>query len=190
MTEDDRTRAGDDVGAVSASEQQTTEQPAVGAEHESAEARGAELREELAVTDARRAEEETAKKHEAAEQARKDEERAAEREREARQRAERLHGESEAARTQAERARETAAESGAASTSTSTVGGASLSSPGVGSTTEPAAAAAAARDAGARADGEPGGLDAVLEGQRPEVLAGAAFAGAVVLARILKRLLD
>ena len=189
MTEDDRTRAGDDAGAVSASEQQTTEQPAVGAEHESAEARGAELQEELAVTDARRAEEETAKKHEAAEQARRDEEKAAEREREAKQRAERLHEESEAARTQAERARETAAESGA-STSTSGVGGASISSPGIGSTTDPAAAAAAARDAGARSDGEAGGLDSMLEGQRPEILAGAAFAGAFVLARILKRILD
>ena len=59
-------------------------------------------------------------------------------------------------------------------------------SPGLGSETDPAAAAAAAGVAprGRPRAGEPSALD------RPEVVAGVAFAGAFLIARILKRLVD
>jgi hypothetical protein len=67
------------------------------------------------------------------------------------------------------------------------VSGASVASPGVGSHTDPQAAAAAAPGATAApplADRLP---DAA---QRPEVMIAAAFGGAFVLARVLKRIFD
>jgi hypothetical protein len=62
------------------------------------EARDAEHRENLALTDARRAEEETAKAHKEAEKAREAEEKAERKEQEARARAERVHAEADRAR--------------------------------------------------------------------------------------------
>jgi hypothetical protein len=60
-----------------------------------------------------------------------------------------------------------------------------VTSPGLGSDTDPAVAAAAAsyRAPDATAD-DAGPLD------RPEVVAGLAFAGAFVVARVLKRIFD
>ena len=122
------------------------------AERERSEARGAELRSELAATDARRAEEETAEAEEAVEEARKRQEKAERKEQELREKAE-----------QAERiAQRERAEADATQP---------------GETTRPGVAAFAA-----------GGAEAGAE--RPEVLVGAAFAGAFVFARILKRLVD
>jgi membrane protein involved in colicin uptake len=135
------------------------------------EVRGAELRENLALTDARRAEEEVAKAHEATEKARQEEEKAARKEQEAREKAERVHAEADRARAAADDAR-------------GSVSGASVASPGVGTTTEPDAQAAAAGPAFPGADRLPEAA------QRTEVLVGAAFVGSFVLARVLKRLFD
>jgi hypothetical protein len=66
-----------------------------------------------------------------------------------------------------------------------TVSGANVASPGVGTHTDPDAAAA--KDASA---GFPGADRLPAAAQRPEVLAGAAFGGAFILARILKRIFD
>ena len=57
----------------------------------------------------------------------------------------------------------------------------------MGSDTDPRAAAAAAAP---RAAGRPRAPPAAGALERPEVLVGAAFAGAFLLARILKRLVD
>ena len=122
------------------------------AERERSEARGAELRSELAATDARRAEEETAEAEQAVAEATKRQEKAERKEQEARERAE-----------QAERiAQRERAEADAAQP-------ADTPRPGV------AAFAASGGEAGA---------------ERPEVLIGAAFAGAFLFARIMKRLVD
>src|SRR4029079_3159669 len=93
------------------------------------EVRGAELRENLALTDARRAEEEVAKAHEAAEKARQEEDKAARQEEVRRARAGRVHAEADRARAEAD-------------ARASTVSGAHVASPGVGTTTAPAAQAA------------------------------------------------
>jgi hypothetical protein len=122
------------------------------AERERSEARGAELRSELAATDARRAEEETAEAEKELEQATKRKEQRERKEHELREKAE-----------QAERiAQRERAEADATQPA---------------ETTRPGVAAFAA-----------GGAEAGAE--RPEVLVGAAFAGAFVFARILKRLVD
>jgi hypothetical protein len=67
-----------------------------------------------------------------------------------------------------------------------------VASPGVGSTTDPNAAAAAARGPGSSrpAGAFAAGGAATAGADKPEVLIGAAFAGAFVFARILKRLVD
>jgi hypothetical protein len=134
--------------------------------------RGAELRENLALTDARRAEEEVAKAHEAAEKARQEEEKAERKEEAARAKADRVHAEADRARAEAD-------------ARASTVSGAQVASPGVGTTTDP--------DAQAAAGGGPAfpGADRLpAAAQRTEVLVGAAFAGSFVLARVLKRIFD
>jgi hypothetical protein len=59
-------------------------------------------------------------------------------------------------------------------------------SPGLGSDTDPAAAAAAAASYEAR-PAKPAELSPL---ERPEVAAGVAFASAFLIARILKRLVD
>jgi hypothetical protein len=124
------------------------------AEHERSEARGAELRSELAATDARRAEEETAKAHDATEAAEQEEEKLSRKERKAQE-------EAEAAQAEAERARAEADE------------------------------AEHARPKGPpRSVSAAGAASAASGSDRPEVLVGAAFAGAFIFARVLKRLVD
>ena len=118
------------------------------------DARGSELRSELAATDARRAEEETSEAHEAVEAAEAEEEKRAREEKEARQRAKAAEDEAQRRRKQAE---ETAA-----------------SHP---STPKPASAPSSVAAGGAPTD-------------KPEVMIGAAFAGAFVFAQIFKRLVD
>ena len=145
-----------------------SEDPDKTTEHAASEARGAELRENLALTDARRTEEEQAKAEEAAEKASKKAEELSRKERQQREKAERIHEAAE---------RERAA-----------VSGATVASPGVGTTTDPNAAAAAAE--GATAGGFPGADKLPAAAQRPEVMVGAAFVGSFLVARILKRIFD
>jgi hypothetical protein len=69
---------------------------------------------------------------------------------------------------------------------TPAVSGAAVSSPGVGIGSDPKAAAAAGADARARPAGLPPGA---AEGpEKPELYLAAAFAGAFLFARILKRI--
>jgi hypothetical protein len=135
------------------------------------EVRGAELRENLALTDARRAEEEVAKAHEAAEKAHEQEEKLSRKEQELREKAERVHAEADAAR--------------AAAGPSSTVSGAHVASPGVGTTSDPNAQAAVGSG-----PAFPGADRLPEAAQRTEVLVGAAFVGSFVLARVLKRIFD
>jgi chromosome segregation ATPase len=130
---------------------------------EESEARGAELRENIALTDARRAEEEVAKAHAEKEAAAKREEKLSRKERRAREKAERLHAEAERMRAQADATTTTQTEH---TTSTTSAGDGAAAPPFPGAEKLPAAA------------------------QRPEVMVGAAFAGSFILARILKRLFD
>ena len=128
------------------------------AERERAEARGAELKSELAATDARRAEEDTAKAEREAEEARERAEKLSRKEQQARERAEEAQRVAQREREEAEAAE--ARERQAA-------GQTAALPPG------PAPAATA----------QPGA-------DRPEILVGAAFAGAFIFARVLKRLVD
>jgi hypothetical protein len=124
------------------------------------ETRGAELRENVALTDARRTEEERAKAEQAAEDATKEAEKLSRKEQREREQAERQHAEAEREREQ-----------GAPQTAT----------PAAEPThTSPAAAVG----------GLPGVDRLPPSAQRPEVLVGAAFAGSFVIARILKRIFD
>ena len=141
------------------------------------EARGAELREELAVTDERRAEEERDKAHDAVVAAEREESKKEEKRREAEERKQAAIAEAERARDRAEDTDgETTAPRGA------TVSGASLSSPGSGTPSAP--------ESGTRS--QPEVLQrltaAVDDPEKPERLLGAAFAGAFLLARVLKRI--
>jgi len=111
-----------------------------------AHARGAELRENIALTDARRTEEERAKAEETAAKATKEAEKLEQEQARLREKAERLHAEAQAERQGAPDR---------------------LSTPRPTHTPPPASPA-----------------------QRPEVLAGAAFVGAFLVARILKRIFD
>jgi hypothetical protein len=70
-------------------------------EKTASEARGAELRENIALTDARRTEEERAKAEQTAEQATQEAEKLSRKERKEREKAERLHAEAEKERGQA-----------------------------------------------------------------------------------------
>jgi hypothetical protein len=126
------------------------------AERERSEARGAELRSELAATDARRAEEDTAE---------------AEREaKEAQERAEKLSRKEQKAREKAEQAQRIAQRE----------------------REEAELAERREREASGRpATAAPGPAPAEsVTSERPEILVGAAFAGAFIFARILKRLVD
>ena len=98
------------------------------------EARGAEHRENLALTDARRAEEEVAKAHAEAEAAEAKEEKLSRKERRLREKAERVHAEADRMRAQADADR---ARAEADAANTGTVSGARVASPGVGSTERP-----------------------------------------------------
>jgi septal ring factor EnvC (AmiA/AmiB activator) len=149
------------------------------------EARGAELRENIALTDARRAEEEVAKAEAEKEAAEQKEEKLSRKERRLREKAERVHAEADRMRAQADADR---ARAEADAANASTVSGARVASPGVGSATEPDAAAAAA--GGTAAPPFPGADKLPEAAQRPEVMVGAAFAGSFIVARILKRIFD
>ena len=125
------------------------------AERERSEARGAELRSELAATDARRAEEDTAEAEQAVREAEERKEKLSRKEQKAREKA-----------AQAERIAEREREE--------------------------AIVAERREREGRAAAGEPiAALPAPSTGaDRPEILVGAAFAGAFIFARILKRLVD
>ncbi len=154
------------------------------AERTAAEARGAELRAELAETDARRAEEDTAKAHDHVVDAEKQEEKISRKERKAKERAEQAEAEATRAREQAAAAAKLEQDS-ATTRKAPELSGAHVTSPGLGSETDPAVAASAASyRAPETAAADAGPLD------RPEVVAGIAFAGAFVLARVLKRIFD
>jgi hypothetical protein len=143
------------------------------------EARGAELRENLALTDARRAEEEVARAHAEAEAAAKEEEKLSRKERRLREKAERVHAEAD---------RQRAAADQAAPQERPTVSGARVASPGAGSAGDPAAHAAAAD--GTTSPPFPGADKLPESAQRTEVLVGAAFVGSFLVARVLKRIFD
>ena len=175
---------------MSTDDPQRTQEWAAPAENEleqpeAAEARQAELRSELAETDARRAEEETGQAHEDVESAEQEEEKLSRKERKLKERAERAEQEAALARKRAEEA-EPPEDEGALS-------GAHVTQPGLGSDTDPAAAAAAARSQyeAAELQHENERLAAAHSAlERPEVRAGLAFAGAFLAARILKRIFD
>jgi hypothetical protein len=147
---------------------------------EAAEARQAELRSELAQTDARRAEEEAGKAHEDVEEAQKEEEKLSRKERKLKERAERAEQEAALARKRAEEA-EPPKDEGALSA-------AHVTQPGLGSETDPAAAAAAASPPPTHDNERLAAAQGALE--RPEVRVGLAFAGAFLAARVLKRIFD
>jgi dTMP kinase len=158
------------------------------AERQAAMARGAELKAELRETEVRKAEEQTAEAHDETEAAQKSEEKLSRKERKARERAQAAEAEAEKARRQAnEAARLKSETSSPQPAAPATIAGATVMSPGIGSETDPAAAAAAA---GAYREPVAATGDAQSPLERPEVLAGAAFAGAFLLARIFKRLVD
>jgi hypothetical protein len=168
---DQATRA---AGAAQAAEREA---------HAQAEARAAEIRENVAMTDARRAEEEVARAHAAAEQAEAQEEKLSRKERKLREKAAQVHAEADRMRARADEAAK--AHDAADERAGHTVSGASVASPGVGSQTEPDAAAAAGSG-----PAFPGADRLPTAAQRPEVLVGAAFGGAFIVARILKRIFD
>jgi hypothetical protein len=128
-------------------------------ERERSEARGAELRSELAATDARRAEEETAEAEQEAKKAQEHAEKLSRKEQQARERAEEAQRIAQREREEAETAERREREAAGLGTEPSST----------------AAYAAAPPQSGA---------------DRPEILVCAAFAGAFVFARILKRLVD
>jgi membrane protein involved in colicin uptake len=155
------------------------------AQRADAEARGAELRQELRDADARRADEETAKAHEETEAAEQAEEKLSRKERKAKEKAERSQEEARKAREQAANAEKLAREKAGAAKPVPNLSGANVMSPGVGSDTDPAVAAATTSSYEApKPSGEPSPFE------RPEVAAGVAFASAFLIARILKRLVD
>jgi hypothetical protein len=130
-------------------------------------ARGEELRENLADTDARRAEEEAAKAQDATADATAEQEKREKEAQQERDRARRVHEASDEARARADDA--VAASGGrpepTAATGAYAAGNGSTSSIPVLDKLPPAA-------------------------QRPEVLVGVAFAGSFILARVLKRVFD
>jgi hypothetical protein len=72
-----------------------------------------------------------------------------------------------------------------------TVGGAAVTAPGVGTTTEPRTIAAVS--AGGASPSPTGGsslLSAETAAQRPEILLAAAFAAAFLFGRLLRRIVD
>ena len=129
------------------------------------DARGAELRAELAETDERRTEEQLSEAHEAVEHAREREEKLSRKERKQHEAAERAEAEAQQARERAEASARERAEA-----ATATGGRPAPSRPAATQSETPGA--------------EPGLAD------RPEVLLGGAFVGTFVFARILKRLFD
>ncbi|HEX5781355.1 MAG TPA: hypothetical protein VFX80_05520 [Solirubrobacteraceae bacterium] len=131
-------------------------------------ARGDELRENLADTDARRAEEEAAKAQEATDAAAAEQEKREKEAEQERDRARRVHEASDEARARADDAV-----------------AASSDRP------QPEARTGAYAAGGDGSTASIPGLDKLPPAaQRPEVLVGAAFAGSFILARVLKRIFD
>jgi len=157
-------------------------------EHDRAEseARGAELREELAITDERRAEEEEAKAEEAVAEAQQEESKKERKRREA-------HERREAAAAEAEKARAAAADATGKTETLSgpvagdRVPGAAVASPGLGSDPKALAAAAGPEPTGSVAATDP---TAVEGPEKPELYVAAAFVGAFLFARILKKIAE
>jgi hypothetical protein len=146
------------------------------------EARGAEHAENVALTDARRAQEEVARAEAEKEAAAKQEEKLSRKEKRLREKAERAGEEADRARAQAD---ETAATQ-AAGAGAGSVSGARVASPGVGTSSTPDAQASVTDGTAAF----PGSDKLPDAAQRPEVMVGAAFVGAFIAARILKRIFD
>ena len=149
------------------------------------EARAAEIRRDVEAADARRSEEDVATAEQHVTDASKEQEKLSRRARRKREKAEKAALAAQITREQADKAAAEADRQRAAQPSS--VSGAAVTSPGIGADTPPHAAAAASahwpRQAGAA-----GGATSVTD--RPEVMVGAAFAGAFILARVLKRLVD
>jgi len=95
--------------------------------------------------------------------------------------------EAESRRHEADEAARVKIQTGTPAVAGSSISGASVMSPGVGSETDPAVAASTAGAYRAPVPATPG-EESTFE--RPEVLAGAVFAGAFLVARIFKRLVD
>jgi hypothetical protein len=166
-------------GADPASEQATEEWSSTRDRNES-EARGAELREELAITDERRAEEAEAKAEQAVADAEQEESKKERKRREAEERVQTAAKEAEEARAAAkERAEDPRAEAGELS-------GAAVASPGRGG--DPKALASAAGPQQGAYAATPSG--AVEGPEKPELYVAAAFAGAFLFARILKKIAE
>jgi hypothetical protein len=146
------------------------------------EARAAEIRRDVEAADARRADEEVATAEEQVTDATKTEEKLSRRARRKREKAARAAQAAQAAREQADAV--AARERERAAARVSSVSGAAVASPGVGA--DPRAAAAAAD----RQASPPAGDESPPLGERPEVLIGAAFVGAFLFARVLKRIVD
>jgi membrane protein involved in colicin uptake len=160
------------------------------AERRAALARGAELKAELRETQVRRAEEETAQAHDEVEAAERNEEKLSRKERKAREKAAAAEAEAERARREADDAARVKIQTGTPAVEPSTVSGAHVMSPGLGSETDPAVAASAAAGGGAYRQPVPAAPGEESTFERPEVVAGVVFAGAFLLARIFKRLVD
>jgi hypothetical protein len=155
-------------------------------EHDRAEseARGAELREELAITDERRAEEEEAKAEEAVAEAQQEESKKERKRREAHERREAAAAEAEKARAGAAETREQT-ETLSGPVAGNEVSGAAVASPGRGD--DPKALAAASGPAPTPAATA---ATAVEGPEKPELYVAAAFAGAFLFARILKKIAE
>jgi hypothetical protein len=151
------------------------------------EARAAEIRRDVEAADARRSEEEVAAAEHEVEEAIEEQKKLSRRARRKAEKAEKAQQAAQAARAQAdeEAAAARARADEAAARQTSSVSGAAVSSPGIGSETPPHAAAAASAQ---WPRPQAGAADSLTE--RPEVLIGAAFAGAFIFARVLKHIVD
>jgi colicin import membrane protein len=150
------------------------------------EARAAEIRRDVEAAEARRSEEEVATAEQHVTEATKEQEKLSRRARRKREKAEKAAQAAQAAREQADQAA-AEAERRAAET-VSSVSGAAVSSPGIGASTPPHAAAAANAPGFQPVGAGPPSETPLTE--RPEVLIGAAFAGSFIFARVLKRLVD
>jgi membrane protein involved in colicin uptake len=174
----------EDAQATAAAREATAQ-----ATREEAEARVAEVHQEARETDVRRAEEEVAQAKEREAEAEAETEKLSRKERKAREEAEKAAEEARREREQAHEAGRLAQETArdapespvAAPRATS---GGAVTSPGVGSTTAPRAQAAAGAP-GTQTTGPASGVAATAE-DRPEILVGAAFAGAFLFAKLLR----
>ena len=151
------------------------------------EARAAEIRRDVEAAEARRAEEEAAEAEQEIIEAREEKEKLSRRARRKREKAEKAAQDAQAAREQADTAQAEAERR--SDEAVSSVSGASVTSPGIGGSTPPHAAAAANAPGSRPASGVDTSSETPLT-ERPEVLIGAAFAGSFILARVLKRLVD